>query len=102
MRGVGRAAAGLATNEQVAKQVSSAMVMLADYQENVGPRPITMLPALPSDPAATDPAQLARQIVEHSKNSTYQTVQPLVEADQKRLKRLVDRAFEVRRKRKSG
>lgn len=97
-------AIGIVEDEQQARQIAAAMVSLADYQVNVRPSPFTMVPELPRlGPEASPDAVKANAaaVVHHSSTGRYHQFRPLIEADQVRLRRMIDRAMTMREAHKS-
>ncbi len=75
--------------------LSVALVSLAQYQPNVGPEPVTMLPVLPDPsplPDSKDISALARLVAAHAESSRYDAFKPAIATDEARLGELADAA----------
>lgn len=89
---------GVVRDDDMAHGMAAALLSLADYQENVGKEPVTLMPDLSRSAASTGSVEaMANAMLEH--DNRYKRFKPLIDADLVRLKSLVDKAFQLRRER---
>ncbi len=99
-------AVGIIEDNDQAEQVAAGLLHLADYQPNVGPVPITLMPLLPDLTSMRNPDEVrsaAEAITNHGKASRYAVFEAQVQQDLVRLSALADKARSARaNRRKQG